>query len=332
MNKLKQHLAGTESGPVPATDDLERLVAECWADLACSDEGGMEACKVVGRMEQVVWTPPVLSFVIERHGGLTCGSTRAEVQHWAINLDKNEATITKEGYRQVKPMAPRESVKAAAEEITRLILERKEDNRLQWLSDGGVRVLLHKIYPKNSGFHRTVSERRNRFRKYVEESLTENLWRKEGRNRYEPLFPDEDFGDQSGDSVTQRNHAGNESTPIEVPAETKDKLNRLRILGALAHRERADDSELAEWGRLTHELAGQFLPVVQLLATSGLLTICAEDEKHAQDEHLSPKHRLVGWEANHVFINGDIWVKGGEVTTTMPKHPTCPQPAVHKEE
>lgn len=55
----------------------------------------MEAHKLLSRMEQIVWEPPVLTFVIARHGGMVLGSTRAELQHWAVDLNKMTAEITK---------------------------------------------------------------------------------------------------------------------------------------------------------------------------------------------------------------------------------------------
>lgn len=223
MNALKQHLAEATPGPLTASDELERIVAECWDDLDGSDEGGMEACKLLGRMEQVVWTPPMMSFVIERHGGLTCGSTRAEVQHWAVNLDTNEATISKESYRQVQTMAPRAPVKATADEITQLILGRMPDSRLQWRNDDSVSVLLHKIYPKDSGSHRTVTERRNRFRRYVEEALAKHDWYRVGRNRYSPLFSEADFEDQSEDAEAASDHSGGETMPTPERGEVLTK-------------------------------------------------------------------------------------------------------------
>lgn len=66
----------------------------------------MEAYKLLGRMEQVRWEPPVLSFIVERHGETVNGSTRAELQHWEVAVENRTARIVKTGQRQLKPMAP----------------------------------------------------------------------------------------------------------------------------------------------------------------------------------------------------------------------------------
>lgn len=68
MNTLKNHLAESGSGPISDSTELGRLLAASWHEFAGSNEGGMEGYKLLGRMENVVWNPPVLKFVVERHG------------------------------------------------------------------------------------------------------------------------------------------------------------------------------------------------------------------------------------------------------------------------
>ena len=68
MVELKDYLNNLEPGPVEETTQLELLLAEVWDDLG-GDEGGMTGQKLVGRMSQVKWNAPVLSFSIEWHGG-----------------------------------------------------------------------------------------------------------------------------------------------------------------------------------------------------------------------------------------------------------------------
>ncbi len=55
----------------------------------------------LGRMEDVRWEPPVLSFRIERHGAMGVGSTRAELQNWRVDFDLKPAQCEcSRGYRQ----------------------------------------------------------------------------------------------------------------------------------------------------------------------------------------------------------------------------------------
>jgi hypothetical protein len=87
---LKDYLDGRAPGPVRDTGRLETLLALRWEDLAGSSDGGMEGNKLFSRyMESVEWLPPLLTFKIERHGGASFGSGRAEIQHWAIDIREN---------------------------------------------------------------------------------------------------------------------------------------------------------------------------------------------------------------------------------------------------
>jgi hypothetical protein len=96
MDGLKRILSAMEPGAIAETAEVERLLAGCWDDLGGVDEGGMQGYKLLNRMEDVVWRPPVLSFVIERHGGTVMGSTRAELQHWSVDVD--ERTTARSGW------------------------------------------------------------------------------------------------------------------------------------------------------------------------------------------------------------------------------------------
>ena len=73
-------------------------LAECWDHLTGSAEGGMTAAKV-WRCEDLSWTPPILSFQIERHGGVVLGSKRAEMQTWTIDVTQATATLAYTGRR-----------------------------------------------------------------------------------------------------------------------------------------------------------------------------------------------------------------------------------------
>ena len=60
----------------------------------------MAGHKLIGRMENVEWHPPILTFLIERHGGTVLGSARAELQRWTVDLDRRTATCERVGHRQ----------------------------------------------------------------------------------------------------------------------------------------------------------------------------------------------------------------------------------------
>ena len=181
--ELKDYLRTIEPGRIARTGDLKRLLAGVWDDLG-GDDGGMAGCKLIGRMERVEWHPPVLAFTIERHGGTALGSTRAELQRWAVNLDRGTATCERAGHRQLSPMARRVDVGPIAEEIAGLIVGGVIDDRLRWLGDGRVRLEVGRIFPERSGYKQTVQGRRKRLREALIEALGPKGWGHLGRNTF----------------------------------------------------------------------------------------------------------------------------------------------------
>ena len=175
MQALRDLLATVGTDKVPPTH-LASTLASCWDSLAGSDQGGMASHKLLGRLEDVRWQPPMLTFTIERHGGTVNGSTRAELQHWAVNVDECTASIGKIGTRQLKPMAARLSLKDVAAEVADLIVNHVVDERLSWLDDGSVKIQIGKLFPASSGFRRTVQSRRKTFSEYLEAQLAKLGW------------------------------------------------------------------------------------------------------------------------------------------------------------
>ena len=130
MECLMTYLKQTHEGEIADTAELEELLAECWDEFA-GDYGGMEPHKLLGRMEDVLWRPPILEFVIERHGGTVMGSSRAELQHWTVDVEHKTVTMDVEGYRQISPRAAPLDVKPIADELVTLITRGSKDKRLR---------------------------------------------------------------------------------------------------------------------------------------------------------------------------------------------------------
>ena len=137
----------------------------------------MDGHKLHGRMENVSWDPPQLTFKIERHSQTVCGSSRASIHKYRLNVDEKTADIDIAGHRQLRPMNKRLDVKAIAQEVAKLILDNRHDDRLKWSSNDKVTVLIGKIIPADSAPSQTVSGRRKRFRKVVDELLTTSGWK-----------------------------------------------------------------------------------------------------------------------------------------------------------
>jgi hypothetical protein len=127
LDRLRAHLATTQPGELADTSDLERPLAASWDEFT-GDHGGMEGYKLLGRIENVTWQPPKVAFTVERHGGTVMGSTRAELQHWEVNVELKTAVIVKCGHRQLKPMAERVYIKPLVESILAAIAAEAEMN------------------------------------------------------------------------------------------------------------------------------------------------------------------------------------------------------------
>jgi len=183
MDELRDYLKNLEPGPVEETTHLERLLAEVWDDLG-GDNGGMAGHKLIRRMEHVEWHPPVLTFTIERHGWTVLGSTRAELQRWSVDLDLGTATCVRVGSRQLLWMAERVDVGPIADEVAHKIASGEADDRLRWLDDERVRVVMVRIFPERSGYKRTVQGRRRRLREALIERLSTKGWAHLGKSTF----------------------------------------------------------------------------------------------------------------------------------------------------
>ena len=95
---------------VDKVDEVAALLAGCWQFFSGARAERIHAGKLQ-RMEDLQWDPPVLSFTIERHGGMGMGSTRAELRSWRLDLNRRIALCElSRSYRQV--LQPAEGLSA----------------------------------------------------------------------------------------------------------------------------------------------------------------------------------------------------------------------------
>lgn len=139
----------------------------------------MAAHKLV-RMEDVRWTPPILSFTIERHGAAANGSTRAELQRWEVNLETLTAEARQIGWRQIARTAPRIKLDPIVEEVVELVTSGADDDGLKWYDDKSrVRILIGAFVP-DEGVQQTTASRRRRFHEKLVPQLNALGWQSAG--------------------------------------------------------------------------------------------------------------------------------------------------------
>jgi len=176
LTQIREYLDGIEPGKLndEQVSEVTGLLFSCWHRLPGGEEGGMVADKLCNRTEEMEWRAPSLTFKIERHGGMVNGSSRAEIQHWNIDLNHGTAGLAGTGWRQKHPPSPRIDIKTIATEIATLIHEGLEDSRLKWLETNSVKVLVGEIIPDTN--KQTTSSRRKRFRDELERVLKAFRW------------------------------------------------------------------------------------------------------------------------------------------------------------
>ena len=182
--ELNRHCAALPPGPIADVPILERLLAAAWNALTGS-EGGMEGYKLLDRMEAVVWNPPLLSFVVERHGGTVQGSTRAELQHWHVDVERKTALLGKIGWRQLRPPAKRFPMKEFVAEVIEAIRNEQGDDRLQRIGPRKIKLKTCEIFPKGSAYRMTLEARRKAFRSLVASVLIDEGWERHGNDLFE---------------------------------------------------------------------------------------------------------------------------------------------------
>lgn len=184
MEQLRDFLMSRQAGPMSRTAQLGRLLTACWNEFSGSEAEGMKAEKLSGRMETVQWESPVLTFIIERHGGTVNGSSRAERHMWTLNVETRTASCKIVGHRQLRPMQRKLYVRPMAKEVAQLIIDRQEDERLKWNKDGSVCVQIGKVLPESSAAEQTLTARRKRFRQALDEQLLNAGWQTTKPNFY----------------------------------------------------------------------------------------------------------------------------------------------------
>lgn len=185
LDELRRHLSDQPPGAVGDTTETAQLLAVCWEHLS-GDNGGMAGYKLHDRMESVEWRPPILHFVIDRHGGTVLGSSRATLQSWTVDVNKATRTVADAGFRQISPSSARFNVGPIAEEICRAIQTRTDDPRVKRMKDGRVQLRMSVVVPWDSGFKQTVTNRRKRLREALEPLLEETGWKTVRANVFEP--------------------------------------------------------------------------------------------------------------------------------------------------
>ena len=158
---------------------LQALVA-VWPD----DAGSSMFSSKLNRWESPIWSPPLLEFEIERHGGTVMGSTRAEVQSWTVNVEDRSVELMGSRPRQLTKAAPRLDVVPLARQCLDEMNAGPEGGSdwLMWPDETRVRVKISRIIPETN--KQTTAGRRKRFREALNDLAAATDWREESANSW----------------------------------------------------------------------------------------------------------------------------------------------------
>ena len=190
MKELEDFLNSLPQGAIQDQDIeiIEKYLAEFWEQLEDSNVTKMNGFKLKRGIENVEWNSPILSFIIERHGGTVMGSSRAERQRWGIDIIQKKVHWGTVGYRQIYERQSNLNVGLLVKEVFKLIIDGTKDDRLKWNKDGSVRIQIGKIneLSKSSAVKQTLEGRRKRFMTSMDELMNKEGWQKLKSNIYTP--------------------------------------------------------------------------------------------------------------------------------------------------
>jgi hypothetical protein len=146
----------------------------------------MNAAKLRGRTEQMVWESPWLRFRIERHGGTVNGSSRGEFQHWVVDVTQASTGFHQSGFRQLHPRQAPLDVRALVDSLVAAVISGTDANGLRRFPNGEFRILIGEVLPENSAVAQTLAGRRRRFRAALAPKLEAAGYDEIRRDRWRP--------------------------------------------------------------------------------------------------------------------------------------------------
>jgi hypothetical protein len=183
LTQLTSWLKSKPSGVIEDVATLTQLLARVWDLFAGSDEEKTKSYKL-HRMESPIWSEPLLTFQLERHGAASLGSTRASIHFLELDISSLSANIKFKKSRVVKKQQARLDVNPIAQELADLIVNQIDDPRLKWSQDRSVVTLqMGKVIPDN-GPKETTNNRRGRLRESLVARLEGSGWKMPIANKF----------------------------------------------------------------------------------------------------------------------------------------------------
>jgi hypothetical protein len=178
FESLLTKLSQLVDGKITGSGDRSEVIALLTLSWPYIEGGSAESTwpDKLSRLEDLQWTAPVISFVLERHGGTVFGSSRAELHEWNVDTSTWKADVTTSRYRQLTERNKPLNTRALADEIALLIFNGFDSEFLEWNQEKtSCRIFTSKIVPDNAS-KQTITGRRKRFRVDLQSALQSHGW------------------------------------------------------------------------------------------------------------------------------------------------------------
>lgn len=178
LELLKTHPAGTIDSKTDLGAKVIDALVNAWPNLPGSSDQSTSSDKL-WRAEDLRWSPPQITFCLERHGGTVNGSSRADLHYWVVDVKKGEARIARQTYRQLEQNDSRLDCSALARVVADAIGSGDRRTGLVW-DDGAqsgeqsVTLKIAELIPTTN--LQTTTARRKRFRKALLPLMDERGW------------------------------------------------------------------------------------------------------------------------------------------------------------
>lgn len=176
MERLRQFLQKIPPGTIPAErqPDLWSVLYDVWDKIEGGAKGKMTKDKIY-RAKTMEWSPPILSFVVGRHGAFVNGSSKEEFVGWNVDVSTGKAVSYDNGYRQLRPKDRILDVKVLVANIVTALSSGQDHGAITRKSDAEIAlhvgVIIPDVWPKQ-----TVAGRRKRFRTELVKMMAIHGW------------------------------------------------------------------------------------------------------------------------------------------------------------
>jgi len=180
LARLREALGTLPPGQYsPAAPVISCLVG-AWPELYGSAAGDMDREKLVDRVTDVGWDPPVLSFGVRRERGHGRGEF---LQGWQVDVQDGTAWMPRD---RPRALPTKRDAAELARELVRDLSAGRGSCAVVRKSSGGVAIRPGEVAGLEVGFAETLPGRHHRFRAALERAMADAGFVKVGPYRFRP--------------------------------------------------------------------------------------------------------------------------------------------------